>query len=157
MVDKLHKNGIYYMNMIGHPKHVPKCLALGADLICAQGGEGGGHTGDVPTSVLIPEVKRMCDSKTSPMTGKPVQVVAAGGIYNGQSLASCMALGATAVWVGTRFVLSEVSQVSIETVQCRTNAPRRKPEHQRHIKRPCKQQASMTMFEQSSSLEGRYE
>lgn len=94
-------------NMIGHPKHVKKCLELGADLICAQGGEGGGHTGDVPTSVLIPEVKRLCEGKTSPMTGKPVQVVAAGGIYDGQSLASAMALGATAVWVGTRFVLSE--------------------------------------------------
>ena len=93
--------------MIGHPKHVKKCLELGVDLICAQGGEGGGHTGDVPTSVLIPEVKRLCEGKTSPMTGKPVQVVAAGGIYDGQSLASAMALGATAVWVGTRFVLSE--------------------------------------------------
>lgn len=93
--------------MIGHPKHVKKCLDLGVDLICAQGGEGGGHTGDVPTSVLIPEVKRLCEGKTSPMSGKPVQVVAAGGIYDGQSLASAMALGATAVWVGTRFVLSE--------------------------------------------------
>ena len=109
VVDKLHKNGIYYMNMIGHPKHVPKCLALGVDLICAQGGEGGGHTGDVPTSVLIPTVKQMCEGKTSPMSGKPVQVVAAGGIFNGQSLASAIALGASAVWVGTRFVLSEVS------------------------------------------------
>ena len=93
--------------MIGHPKHVKKCLELGVDLICAQGGEGGGHTGDVPTSVLIPEVMRLCAGKTSPMSGKPVQVVAAGGIYDGQSLASAMALGATAVWVGTRFVLSE--------------------------------------------------
>ena len=44
------------MNMIGHPKHVAKCLAVGADIICAQGGEGGGHTGDVPTTVLIPTV-----------------------------------------------------------------------------------------------------
>lgn len=95
------------MNMIGHPKHVPKCLALGVDMICAQGGEGGGHTGDVPTSILIPEVKRMCEGKTSPMTGKPVQVIAAGGIFSGRSLASTMALGATAVWVGTRFVLCE--------------------------------------------------
>ena len=100
-------NKVASRNMIGHPKHVKKCLELGVDLICAQGGEGGGHTGDVPTSVLIPEVKRLCEGKTSPMTGKPVQVVAAGGIYDGQSLASAMALGATAVWVGTRFVLSE--------------------------------------------------
>ena len=43
VVDRLHKHGILYMNMIGHPKHVPKCLAAGADLICAQGGEGGGQ------------------------------------------------------------------------------------------------------------------
>ncbi|KAK5108013.1 hypothetical protein LTR62_008848 [Meristemomyces frigidus] len=107
IVERLHGAGVLYMNMIGHPKHVKKCLELGADLICAQGGEGGGHTGDVPTTVLIPAVVELCRGKTSPMTGKPVQVVAAGGIFNGQSLAAAMALGATAVWVGTRFVLSE--------------------------------------------------
>jgi NAD(P)H-dependent flavin oxidoreductase YrpB (nitropropane dioxygenase family) len=50
-VERLHKHGVLYMNMIGHPKHVAKCLAVGADIICAQGGEGGGHTGDVPTTV----------------------------------------------------------------------------------------------------------
>jgi NAD(P)H-dependent flavin oxidoreductase YrpB (nitropropane dioxygenase family) len=105
-VDRLHKAGIYYMNMIGHPKHVPKCLALGADLICAQGGEGGGHTGDVPTTVLIPTVAAMCKGKKGGM-GAEVQVVAAGGLFNGQSLAAAMALGASAVWVGTRFILSE--------------------------------------------------
>ncbi|KXT09870.1 hypothetical protein AC579_6744 [Pseudocercospora musae] len=107
IVEKLHKNGILYMNMIGHPKHVKKCLELGADMICAQGGEGGGHTGDVPTSILIPTVANLCKGHKSPMTGQPVQVIAAGGIFNGQSLASALALGASAVWVGTRFVLSE--------------------------------------------------
>lgn len=110
------RSNAMYRNMIGHPKHVKKCLDLGADLICAQGGEGGGHTGDTPTSVLIPAVKQLCEGKTSPMTGKPVQVVAAGGIFNGQSLASVMALGATAVWVGTRFVLSEVRQAMIRAL-----------------------------------------
>ncbi|KAF2217744.1 hypothetical protein CERZMDRAFT_119495 [Cercospora zeae-maydis SCOH1-5] len=107
VVEKLHKNGILYMNMIGHPKHVKKCLELGADMICAQGGEGGGHTGDVPTTILIPAVAKLCEGHKSPMTGKPVQVIAAGGIFNGQSLAAALALGASAVWVGTRFVLSE--------------------------------------------------
>lgn len=107
VVEKLHKNGILYMNMIGHPKHVKKCLDLGVDLICAQGGEGGGHTGDVPTTVLIPAVAQLCAGHKSPMTGQPVQVVAAGGIFNGQSLAAALALGASAVWVGTRFILSE--------------------------------------------------
>lgn len=93
--------------MIGHPKHVKKCLDLGVDLICAQGGEGGGHTGDVPTSILIPTVAKICAGHTSPMTGQPVQVVAAGGLYNGQGLAASLMLGASAVWIGTRFVLSE--------------------------------------------------
>jgi len=105
-VDRLHKAGILYMNMIGHPKHVPKCLALGADMICAQGGEGGGHTGDVPTTVLIPTVAAMCKGKKGGL-GAEVQVIAAGGLFNGQSRAAAMALGASAVWVGTRFILSE--------------------------------------------------
>lgn len=95
------------MNMIGHPKHVKKCLDLGVDMICAQGGEGGGHTGDVPTTILIPTVAALCKGKTSPLTGQPVQVIAAGGLFNGQSLAAALALGASAVWIGTRFVLSE--------------------------------------------------
>merc|ERR1712169_98925 len=108
VVDKLHRNGILYMNMIGHVKHVKKCLDLGADLICAQGGEGGGHTGDIPTSILIPAVAKICaEAPPSKFTGKPVQLVAAGGMFNGQSLASALMLGASAVWVGTRFVLSE--------------------------------------------------
>jgi len=107
VVDKLHAHGILYMNMIGHPKHVKKCLELGVDIICAQGGEGGGHTGDVPTTILIPTVVQLVKGKTSPMTGKPVQVIAAGGIFNGQSLAAALMLGASAVWVGTRFVLSD--------------------------------------------------
>jgi len=45
-VDKLHAKGIYVMNMVGAPKHVDKALEAGVDLICAQGGEGGGHTGN---------------------------------------------------------------------------------------------------------------
>jgi NAD(P)H-dependent flavin oxidoreductase YrpB (nitropropane dioxygenase family) len=108
VVDKLHKHGILYMNMIGHVKHVKKCLELGADMICAQGGEGGGHTGDIPTSILIPAVaKILADAPNSKFTGQPVQLIAAGGIFNGQSLAAALMLGASAVWVGTRFVLSE--------------------------------------------------
>jgi NAD(P)H-dependent flavin oxidoreductase YrpB (nitropropane dioxygenase family) len=108
VVERLHGAGILYMNMIGHPKHVKKCLELGVDMICAQGGEGGGHTGDVPTTILIPAVAALVKGHKSPLTGQPVQVIAAGGLYNGQSLAAALALGASAVWIGTRFVLSEV-------------------------------------------------
>ncbi|CAI6337587.1 unnamed protein product [Periconia digitata] len=107
VVDKLHKHGILYMNMIGHPKHVKKCLDTGVDIICAQGGEGGGHTGDTPTSIFIPTCVKMVEGYKSPMTGEQVQIVAAGGLYNGQSLAAMLAFGATGVWVGTRFILSE--------------------------------------------------
>ncbi|QKX54798.1 uncharacterized protein TRUGW13939_01887 [Talaromyces rugulosus] len=107
VVEKLHKNGVLYMNMIGHPKHVKKCLDLGADIICAQGGEGGGHTGDVPTTVLIPTVAKLVQGHKSPLTGQPVQVIAAGGLFNGQSVAAALMLGASAVWIGTRFILCD--------------------------------------------------
>lgn len=106
-VEKLHKAGIPIMNMIGAPKHVDYALEAGVDIICAQGGEGGGHTGDVPTSILIPAVVDRCKGKTSPLTGGPIHVVAAGGISDSRGLAMALALGAQAVWVGTRFVASE--------------------------------------------------
>ncbi|OJJ46615.1 hypothetical protein ASPZODRAFT_132704 [Penicilliopsis zonata CBS 506.65] len=107
VVDRLHAAGILYMNMIGHPKHVQKSLDAGADIICAQGGEGGGHTGDVPTTVLIPTVAKLVQGKKSPLTGQPVQVIAAGGLFSGRSVAAALMLGASAVWIGTRFILSD--------------------------------------------------
>ncbi|CAI7670174.1 unnamed protein product [Penicillium palitans] len=107
VVDKLHSAGILCMNMIGHPKHVQKALDVGVDIICAQGGEGGGHTGDVPTTVLIPTVAKLVEGKKSPLTGQPVQVIAAGGLFNGNSVAAALMLGASAVWIGTRFILSD--------------------------------------------------
>merc|ERR1719487_2820352 len=95
------------MNMVGAVKHVEKALAVGVDIICAQGGEGGGHTGDTATSILIPKVVDACRGRISPLTGKPVEVVAAGGIFDGRGLAMALAAGASAVWVGTRFVACE--------------------------------------------------
>jgi len=114
IVDKLHDNGILCMNMVGHPKHVKYALAAGMDIICAQGGEGGGHTGHVPTSLLIPACVDACKGHVSPLTGKPVYVVAAGGIYDGRGLAMSLCMGAQAVWVGTRFVASVESGASHE-------------------------------------------
>jgi len=104
VVSRLHEANIPIMNMIGHPKHVPKALAAGVDLICAQGGEGGGHTGEIPFSILIPACLDAIKRARSPLTGKPVHLVAAGGIYDGRGLAAALAYGAQAVWVGTRFV-----------------------------------------------------
>lgn len=119
-------------NMVGHVKHVQKCLDLGADLICASGGEAGGHTvslqptyeryqnfklsmlqGDIPTTVLIPAVAQLlAKAPPSKFTGKPVQLIAAGGLFNGQSLAAALMLGASAVWIGTRFILCEEAGAS---------------------------------------------
>ena len=98
-VAKLHAAGLLYMNMVGAPEHVPKALEAGADLLCAQGGEGGGHTGDVPTSILVPTVVDLCREHS-----KPVVVLAAGGVFDGRGLASALTMGAAGVWVGTRFI-----------------------------------------------------
>lgn len=106
-VDKFHAANIPVMNMIGAPKHVAKALEVGVDIICAQGGEGGGHTGDIPTSILLPQVVEACKGKTSPLTGGPVMIVGAGGIFDGRGLAACLAMGCSGVWVGTRFIASD--------------------------------------------------
>lgn len=110
--------------MVGHPKHVAKALAQGVDLICAQAGEGGGHTGDIPASILIPACVDAVKGHKSPLTGKPVYVVGAGAVFDGRGLAANLSWGAEAVCtclaisypscmlsrstigVGTRFVAS---------------------------------------------------
>jgi NAD(P)H-dependent flavin oxidoreductase YrpB (nitropropane dioxygenase family) len=81
-----HYDHVFYSTVIGAPKHVPKAIAAGVDIICAQGGEGGGHTGDVATSILIPTVVDMCKGHKSPLNGGPIHVVAAGGIYDSRGL-----------------------------------------------------------------------
>ena len=105
VIERLHGKGILVMNMVGHPKHAVKALDLGVDIVCAQGGEGGGHTGNIANSILIPAVVDVARRYRPPMLGgSPALVVAAGGISSGRSLASSLMQGATAVWVGTRFV-----------------------------------------------------
>ncbi|KAM7195271.1 2-nitropropane dioxygenase [Rhypophila sp. PSN 637] len=108
IIDRLHDNGILVMNMVGHPKHAVKALELGVDMVCAQGGEGGGHTGDVANSVLIPAVVDVARRYFPKFLGgkQHALVVAAGGISNGRGLASSLMQGAAGVWVGTRFVAS---------------------------------------------------
>lgn len=88
---------------------------MGADIICAQGyilktldldlhitcnsEEGGGHTSAIPTSLLIPAVVDACKGKFSKLTGEPISVVAAGGIYDGRGLAMALAMGAQGVYL----------------------------------------------------------
>lgn len=111
-IKRLHEAGILIMNMVGAPRHAQKALDAGIDIICAQGGEGGGHTGDTPFSILIPACVDVAQNYKSPMTGKTPLVVAAGGVNDGRSLAASLMLGAAGVWVGTRFVASVESGAS---------------------------------------------
>ncbi|KAK4156332.1 putative nitronate monooxygenase [Chaetomidium leptoderma] len=119
VVERLHGAGILVMNMVGHPKHAVKALEMGVDMICAQGGEGGGHTGDVANSVLIPAVVDVARQYRPKMLGgeQTALVVAAGGISNGRGLASSLMQGAAGVWVGTRFVASVEAGCSEEHKQ----------------------------------------
>lgn len=109
VIKKLHDGGVVVMNMVGAPKHAEKAFAAGVDIVCAQGGEGGGHTGDIPTSVLIPAVADVARRVRPAFLGGNSEglVVAAGGVYDGRGLASALVSGASGVWVGTRFVASE--------------------------------------------------
>ena len=111
-IDKLHDAGILVMNMIGSPRHVQKCLDAGVDILCAQGTEGGGHTGDISTTVLIPMIVDLVKGKTSKMHGGPIYVVAAGGIVDSRGLNMALGFGASAVWVGTRFICAEEADAS---------------------------------------------
>jgi NAD(P)H-dependent flavin oxidoreductase YrpB (nitropropane dioxygenase family) len=107
VVDRLHAAGIPVMQMVGSARHVLPALDAGVDILCAQGTEAGGHTGDVTTMVLLPQVVSLCAGRKSELNSGPIHVVAAGGMYNGRTMAAAFALGAEAVWVGTRFVASE--------------------------------------------------
>ena len=110
VVEKLHAAGIIVMNMIGKPRHAEKALAVGCDIICAQGTEGGGHTGEIATLPLIPQI---CDAVAGHTNffGTPVPVIAAGGIFDGRGVAACMMLGASGVWCGTRFLVANEANV----------------------------------------------
>ena len=81
------------------PAQVKGCLAAGVDIICAQGGEGGGHTGTVSTLVLVPQAVDLCK-------GTDTLVVGAGGIVNGRGIAALLALGADGAWMGSRFIVT---------------------------------------------------
>jgi enoyl-[acyl-carrier protein] reductase II len=95
-VDLCHKSGVLVASMCGKVSHAERAVASGCDLVVAQGTEAGGHTGQVATMPLVPQV---VDA-----VGDRVPVVAAGGIFDGRGLAAALALGADGVWVGTRFI-----------------------------------------------------
>jgi len=119
-IEKLHKAGIPIMNMCGLPYHAKKALDAGVDIICAQGTEGGGHTGEVGTMVLIPQCVDIVRDHIN-YFGKPVLVVAAGGIFDGRGLAASLSMGASGVWVGTRFIACNEASCSVDYKQMVVN------------------------------------
>lgn len=107
VVQRLHDGGVLVMNMVGHPRHAVKAFDAGVDIVCAQGGEGGGHTGDISGNLLVPACVDIAWRYHPPaLRGQAGMVVAAGGIFDGRGLAAALMMGAVGVWVGTRFVAS---------------------------------------------------
>jgi enoyl-[acyl-carrier protein] reductase II len=96
VVDLCHLNDVIVVSMCGKVEHAVRAVDAGCDLVVAQGTEAGGHTGQVASLPLVPQV---VDA-----VGERVPVVAAGGIFDGRGLAAALALGADGVWVGTRFI-----------------------------------------------------
>jgi NAD(P)H-dependent flavin oxidoreductase YrpB (nitropropane dioxygenase family) len=103
LVARCHDAGLVVMPTIGARRHAEKVAGWGVDAVIAQGGEGGGHTGSVPTSLLTPAV---VDA-----VGDDVAVVAAGGFFDGRGLVAALAYGASGIAMGTRFLLTQESRV----------------------------------------------
>jgi NAD(P)H-dependent flavin oxidoreductase YrpB (nitropropane dioxygenase family) len=101
LIAKLKEHDIVVIPSIGAAKHARKVASWGADAVMIQGGEGGGHTGNVPTTLLLPTVLDAVD----------IPVVAAGGFFDGRGLAAALSYGAAGVGMGTRFLLTQDSTV----------------------------------------------
>ncbi|HET9061931.1 MAG TPA: nitronate monooxygenase [Candidatus Binatia bacterium] len=99
--------GVVCVPTVGAGRHAEKAVQLGADVIVCQGGEGGGHTGSVPTSLLLPQV----------LDAVKVPVAAAGGFHDGRGLAAALAWGADGIAMGTRFLLTKESPVPRATLE----------------------------------------
>ncbi|KAL8730022.1 MAG: hypothetical protein Q9166_004346 [cf. Caloplaca sp. 2 TL-2023] len=114
VVERLHRGGVLVMNMVGAVRHAVKAFDAGCDIVCAQGGEGGGHTGEVSGHVLVPACVDVAGRyRPKMLKGGEGLVVAAGGIWDGRGLAAALCQGAVGVWIGTRFVASEEAGCSL--------------------------------------------
>ncbi|MEU6393494.1 nitronate monooxygenase [Streptomyces sp. NPDC046939] len=101
LIAELKDAGVVVIPSVGARRHAEKVAAWGADAVLVQGGEGGGHTGDVATSVLLPQV----------VDAVGIPVIAAGGFRDGRGLVAALALGAAGIAMGTRFLLTSDSTV----------------------------------------------
>ncbi|MFE1880816.1 NAD(P)H-dependent flavin oxidoreductase [Streptomyces diastatochromogenes] len=101
LIARLKEAGVVVVPSVGARRHAEKVAAWGADAVIVQGGEGGGHTGEVATTVLLPQV----------VDAVRIPVVAAGGFFDGRGLVAALAYGAAGVAMGTRFLLTSDSTV----------------------------------------------
>jgi len=101
MIERAHAQGIKVAALAGKKAHAVRHVAAGVDLIIAQGSEAGGHTGEIGTMVLVPEI---VDAVA------PVPVLAAGGIGGGRQMAASLALGADGVWCGSVWLTTEEAE-----------------------------------------------
>jgi NAD(P)H-dependent flavin oxidoreductase YrpB (nitropropane dioxygenase family) len=104
LIARLKEAGSVVIPSVGAAKHARKVASWGADAVIVQGGEGGGHTGPVATTLLLPSVLDAVD----------IPVIAAGGFFDGRGLAAALSYGAAGVAMGTRFLLTSDSTVPEE-------------------------------------------
>lgn len=102
MIARFKEHGIAMIPTVGKTQHAVKAVKLGADAVVVQGGEGGGHTGSAPTSIIVPQTVDAVD----------VPVIAAGGFKDGRGLVAALAYGAVGIAMGTRFLMTTDSPVA---------------------------------------------
>jgi len=105
LIGRLKQAGVLCIPTCGAPRHVEKAVQLGADAVIVQGAEGGGHTGTIPTSLLVPACAELVDAP----------IIAAGGFKDGRGLVAALAFGAAGIAMGTRFLLTAESPVPAVT------------------------------------------
>ncbi|MFN3258094.1 MAG: nitronate monooxygenase [Ilumatobacter sp.] len=100
LIDRCKQEGKLIGALAGRPQHAERHQAAGVDLIIAQGSEAGGHTGEIGSMVLIPEIVDAVD----------IPVLGAGGIGRGRQMAAAMALGAQGVWCGSVWLTTDEAE-----------------------------------------------
>jgi len=101
-IDEMHQRGMKVVVMTGRVRHAQKSEEAGADVVAAQGTEAGGHTGEIGTMALVPEV----------VEAVKIPVLAAGGIATGRQVVASLALGAQGAIIGTRFIATPEAQAA---------------------------------------------
>ncbi|NMG32523.1 nitronate monooxygenase [Aromatoleum evansii] len=106
LLKRAHELGMQVWGLVGKPKQAKKQLAAGTDVIIAQGYDAAGHTGNIGTFSIVPQV-------VDAARGTGVPVIAAGGVTTGRHLAAALALGADGVWTGSLWLASRESDVNL--------------------------------------------